>query len=178
MDASSLLAVIGLLEADGISVWIDGGWGVDALLCHQTREHDDLDLVIELDDATRVMGLLGSLGYEMVAGAPPKSFVMVDSRGRQVDLHPVTFDSDGGGLYEMDDGAEWVYPAEGFSGRGSVDGTPVHCLSPAVQVLVHAGYELTRKDYRELYLLWERFGVEPPDELLAQVMSARDDDPV
>jgi lincosamide nucleotidyltransferase A/C/D/E len=137
MDASSLLAVIGQLQADGISVWIDGGWGVDALLGHQTREHDDLDLVIELDDATRVMGLLGSLGYEMVAGAPPKSFVMVDSRGRQVDLHPVTFDSDGGGVYEMDYGTEWVYPAEGFSGRGSVDGTPVHCLSPAVQVLVH-----------------------------------------
>jgi hypothetical protein len=63
-----LRAVIGLLEADGISVWIDGGWGVDALLGYQTREHDDLDLVIELDDATRVMRLLGSLGYETVAG--------------------------------------------------------------------------------------------------------------
>jgi hypothetical protein len=41
-------------------------------------------------------------------------------------------------------------------------------------VLVHAGYELTGKDYRELYLLWERFGVQPPDELLPQVTSARD----
>jgi len=102
---------------------------------------------------------------------------MVDSRGSQVDLHPVTFDSDGGGVYEMDDGTEWVYPAEGLSGRGSVDGTPVPCLSPAVQVLVHAGYELTGKDYRELYLLWECFGVELPDELLPQVMSARDHDP-
>jgi len=73
MDASSLLAVIGQLQADGISVWIDGGWGVDALLGHQTREHDDLDLVIELDDATCVMGLLGSLGYEMVAGHRPRA---------------------------------------------------------------------------------------------------------
>src|SRR5215204_5552289 len=91
------------------------------------------------------MGLLGSLGYELVAESPPKSFVMVDGRGRQVDLHPVTFDSDGGGVYEMDDGTEWVYPAEGFSGRGSVDGTPVKCLSPAVQVLVHAGYELQER---------------------------------
>jgi lincosamide nucleotidyltransferase A/C/D/E len=174
MDASTLLAVVGLLEAYGMRVWIDGGWGVDALLGLQTRQHDDLDLVIELDDATRVMTLLGSLGYETVVGAPPKSFVMVDSRGRQVDLHPITFDSDGGGVYEMEDGRLWVYPAEGFSGRGSVDGTPVHCLSPATQVLVHAGYELTRKDYRELYLLWQRFGVEPPVELLPEVMSARD----
>ena len=39
------------------------------------------------------------------------------------------------------------------------------------------GYELTDKDYRELYLLRERFGVEPPKALLAQVLAAaRHDD--
>ena len=47
------------------------------------------------------------------------------------------------------------YPSEGFKGVGSVNERPVRCLSPEVQVLVHAGYELTRKDYRELYLLRE-----------------------
>jgi lincosamide nucleotidyltransferase A/C/D/E len=31
----------------GIEVWIDGGWGVDALLGLQTRSHKDLDIVIE-----------------------------------------------------------------------------------------------------------------------------------
>jgi lincosamide nucleotidyltransferase A/C/D/E len=177
MDASSLLTVIGLLEAEGIKVWLDGGWGVDALLGRQTREHDDLDLVVELDDASRLIGLLRELGYQVVAGAPPKSFVMVDIGGRQVDLHPVTFDADGGGIYEMEDGKEWVYPAQGFTGQGSVDETSVRCLSPEIQVLVHAGYELTDKDYRELYLLRERFGVEPPKALLAQVLAAaRHDD--
>jgi hypothetical protein len=39
-------------------------------------------------------------------------------------------------------------------------------------VLVHAGYELTEKDYRELYLLRQRFGVEPPTAPLAQVLAA------
>jgi hypothetical protein len=72
----------------------------------------------------------------------------------------------------MDDDEEWVYPAEGFIGRGSVDSRPVRCLSPDVQVLVHAGYELTRKDYRELYLLRQRFGVEPPRALLEHVLAA------
>ena len=72
----------------------------------------------------------------------------------------------------MDDGTEWVYPPQGFSGRGSVNETPMRCLSPDVQVLVHAGYELTRKDYRELYLLRERFGVEPPQDLLENVLAA------
>ena len=177
MDASSLLAVIGQLEAEGIQVWLDGGWGVDALLGRQTREHDDLDLVVELVDASSIIGLLSRLGYRVVAGAPPKSFVMVDSRGRQVDLHPVTFDAEGGGIYELEDGKEWVYPAQGFTGQGSVEEASVRCLSPEVQVLVHAGYELTEKDYRELYLLRERFGVEPPTALLAPVLAAaRHDD--
>jgi Aminoglycoside-2''-adenylyltransferase len=89
-----------------------------------------------------------------------------------VDVHPVTFDAEGGGVYQ-DGSGEWVYPAQGFSGRGSVDGKPVRCLSPEVQVLVHAGYELTEKDYRELYLLRERFGIEPPEDLLERVGGRR-----
>jgi lincosamide nucleotidyltransferase A/C/D/E len=172
MDSRKLLAIIALLEADGIDVWLDGGWGVDALLEHQTREHDDLDLVVELEYASRVIELLESLGYFLVAGTPPKSFAMVDSRGCQVDVHPVTFNAGGGGVYQMDDGTEWVYPGQGFTGRGSVDERPVRCLSPEAQVLVHAGYELTQKDYLELYLLRERFGVEPPRALLENVLAA------
>jgi lincosamide nucleotidyltransferase A/C/D/E len=172
MDAPSLLKIVDRLEEHGIEVWLDGGWGVDALLGRETREHDDLDLVAELRYADRIIELLHGLGYELVAGGAPKSFVMVSRVGKQVDVHPVTFDADGGGVYLMDEGREWVYPAEGFSGRGSVEGRPVRCLSPAVQVLVHAGYELSEKDYRELYLLRERFGVELPEPLLEHVMAA------
>jgi lincosamide nucleotidyltransferase A/C/D/E len=171
MDAESLLQVVRRLEAESIDVWLDGGWGVDALLERQAREHDDLDLVAELRHADGIIEFLRGLGYKVVAGAPPKSFVMVDSFGRQVDIHPVTFDEEGGGVYEMDAGA-WVYPAAGFTGRGVVAGTPVRCLSPEVQVLVHAGYELTEKDYRELFLLRERFGVELPDNLLEHALAA------
>ena len=90
--------------------------------------------------------------------------------------HPVTFDAEGGGVYQMDDGNEWVYPSVGFNGMGSVNERPVRCLSPEVQVLVHAGYDLTQKDYRELYLLRERFGVEPPTALLEDVMAASEEE--
>jgi lincosamide nucleotidyltransferase A/C/D/E len=171
MDAASLLRVVQRLDEQNIDVWLDGGWGVDALLERQTREHDDLDLVAELRHADRIIELLQGLGYELVDGGPPKSFVMVDSIGRQVDVHPVTFDEEGGGIYEMAAGT-WVYPAAGFAGRGFVAGTPVRCLSPEAQVLVHAGYELTEKDYRELQLLRERFGVELPDDVLEHVLAA------
>jgi lincosamide nucleotidyltransferase A/C/D/E len=169
MDASSLIRVLDRFREEGIDVWIDGGWGVDALLGEETRAHDDLDIVTKLRHSDRIIELLGDLGYQLVAGAPPKSFVLVDQVGRQVDVHPVTFDSNGGGVYQMEGGDEWVYPAEGFTGEGTVDGRVVRCLSPGVQMLVHAGYELAEKDYRELYLLDEHFGVELPDDVANRV---------
>ena len=35
-----------LFDELGIEVWIDGGWGVDALLGECTRPHQDLDIII------------------------------------------------------------------------------------------------------------------------------------
>jgi hypothetical protein len=48
MDAATVVALVDLLERRGVDVWLDGGWGVDALLGYQDREHDDLDVVAEL----------------------------------------------------------------------------------------------------------------------------------
>ena len=46
-DAAGLLDA---LAERGIDVRLDGGWGVDALLGRQTREHNDLDLFSERRD--------------------------------------------------------------------------------------------------------------------------------
>jgi lincosamide nucleotidyltransferase A/C/D/E len=170
MDAGEVARLLDLFAGEGIEVWVDGGWGVDALLREETREHDDLDVVVELVHAARVAELLEAEGYEPAAGGAPKSFVHVDAEGRQVDIHPVTFDADGGGVYVTDDGGTWIYPAEGFAGRGEIGGLAVRCLTPEVQVLVHDGYELGEKDYRELRLLHERFGVELPPEIAERAL--------
>jgi lincosamide nucleotidyltransferase A/C/D/E len=163
MEASEVARLESALDRAGIAVWLDGGWGVDALLEEQVREHDDLDLVIAREDVPALVSTLREAGYAQAAGTPPMSFVLVDAAGRQVDVHPVTFDEEqGGGVYLMCDGRTWVYPATGFEGRGRVNGRPVRCLSPEVQVLVHSGYELSAKDYRELDLLRKRFAVEVP----------------
>jgi hypothetical protein len=36
--------VLERLDRAGVPVWLDGGWGVDALVGRQTRPHRDLDL--------------------------------------------------------------------------------------------------------------------------------------
>ena len=72
MQAHDVLEVINQLENVDVSVWLDGGWGVDALVGTQTREHSDVDLVISLDQKenqtvrclTADVQVLCHLGYE------------------------------------------------------------------------------------------------------------------
>ena len=42
---------LNLFDELGITVWIDGGWDVDALLGEWTREHQDLDIMISWEDS-------------------------------------------------------------------------------------------------------------------------------
>ena len=42
MDSAEVVALYTELETKGIATWLDGGWGVDALLGRQTRSHADV----------------------------------------------------------------------------------------------------------------------------------------
>ena len=78
-----------------IHVWIDGGWGVDALTGKQTREHLDLDLAVDQHDLSRITQVLGHLGFRhdrTVEPGLPARLVLRDSRSRQIDVHPLVFD--------------------------------------------------------------------------------------
>jgi hypothetical protein len=46
MTAEDALALYDLFRSHGITVWVDGGWGIDALLGRQTRPHSDLDIAL------------------------------------------------------------------------------------------------------------------------------------
>ncbi len=163
MKAQDVVELVQLLERNEIKIWLDGGWGVDALFEEQTRPHKDLDLVAALSDVPRMQALLAERGFRLVEGSPPTRFVLADEQGRQIDIHPVTWDEHGNGIYRMENGEAWVYPASGFASSGSVLGKRVRCLTPEVQMfLCHAGYELSEKDFREMDALHQRFGVEYP----------------
>ncbi len=166
MAADELVRLVEQFEQTGVEVWLDGGWGVDALLGEQTRDHDDVDLIASLKDAGRLIRALCEMGYEVVDGDPPTSFVLLDDAGHQVDVHPVAFSEAGDGIYRMRNGEDWVYPSSGFGGVGRVLDRQVKCLSPEAQVRCHADYDLDDSDYHDLRLLHLRFGVAVPPEAL------------
>ncbi|HKC63931.1 MAG TPA: nucleotidyltransferase family protein [Pyrinomonadaceae bacterium] len=166
MPSSALIELLRLFDDAAIQVWLDGGWGVDALLETETRPHKDVDIILRVSDVPKLREILGLSGFVVREGKPPDSFVLADGTGLEVDVHAVVFDSEGNGIYRMQNGEDWIFPADGFNGRGAIAGKSVRCLSPEVQVLCHAhGYVPTEKDRRDMELLRQRFGVEIPPQL-------------
>lgn len=163
MSAASVVEILDLLESYGVKVWVDGGWGVDALVCEQTREHDDLDLIIPEDHVPTCRELLEQRGFTLYRDELPCSFVLGDKDDRRVDIHPIRFDSQGGGLQYQPNGIDWRYPPEGFSGVGWIGGRLVHCLTAEVQVICHDGYELDAGDYADMRLLRDRLEIDLPE---------------
>jgi lincosamide nucleotidyltransferase A/C/D/E len=131
----------------GLRVWLDGGWGVDALLGEQTREHSDVDVAIDVRDLPAAEERLERLGFTEMAADPgrPARVVLRDVRGRQVDLHPLTFDGNGDGWQELPDGSRGAYPGAEL-GEGAIGGREAPCISAELQLRHHSGYEATDED--------------------------------
>jgi lincosamide nucleotidyltransferase A/C/D/E len=173
MTSTDLVDLLRLLSDASIEVWLDGGWGVDALLKKQTRRHQDVDIIVRVTDVPELQEILGRKGFALKEGSQPNSFVLADGSGLEVDVHAVNFDDEGNGIYRMQNGEDWIYPAEGFGGQGEVDGIKVHCLSPTAQVLCHAhGYLPVEKDFRDMEFLQVQFGVELPSQLTKSIFTS------
>jgi lincosamide nucleotidyltransferase A/C/D/E len=162
MDSSDVLRVVTALEDAGLRVWLDGGWGVDARVGEQTRDHDDLDCVIALSDAAVARDVLADLGFTVALDELPTRFVMRDRSDLRVDFHTITFDAAGSATQELQDGTLAPYPSHGFSGFGYVAGVRIACLTAAVQALHHLGYDPDQKDHHDMALLAERCGIDLP----------------
>lgn len=159
MTVADVLEILDRLEGAGIESWLDGGWGVDALLGEQTRPHNDLDLIVRVADVAKMRRALDGDGFRLVTGVPDANFVLRDAAGREIDVHPVRFDGEGNGIYRMDNGEDWVFPAAGFTGKGQLGGREVRCLTADVQMVDHStGYEPGDTDFHDMRLLNARLG--------------------
>ena len=166
MEARDVLDVLAVLEEAGIDrLWIDGGWGVEALLGAQHRDHDDLDLVVPTETVDDVTATLAEVGFEIDVDARPTRVSLKDRTGRVVDLHPIQFDPEGPALQigAGPNGDDAEYPTDSLGAHGWVGGERVHCISPDLQVAHHSGYEPTDRDREDMARIQERFAVALPD---------------
>ncbi len=163
-----------LAEANSIRLWISGGWGIDALLGEQTRSHKDLDVIMLLDDVTRLCQLLAGEGYRLKmlwsenqmavdggGNSVETAFVLGEPGGRELDVHAMTLDEAGRGIPAWRE-ESLTFSAEDLSGQGVIGGGAVRCLSAASQVTCHTGYTLPEAHKADLLRLRERFGVALP----------------
>lgn len=164
MPAADAAALARALAHHGVDACVGGGWGVDALLGEQTREHSDLDLWLEAPAMEGLFRVFVEHGLDRVhpwAGNRPWNFVLHDGWTRRVDLHFYETLRDGsiqhGGVLEP-----FMIPAAALSHRGAIDGFSVRCEEPSWAVSFHTGYSPRPSDHHDVKSLCERFDLELP----------------
>ncbi|HET6595605.1 MAG TPA: hypothetical protein VFG81_08285 [Anaerolineales bacterium] len=184
MNAEDVVELYALLLEHGVQIWIDGGWGIDALLEQRTRPHKDLDAFVAFEDLPTLTAVLGQQGFVLKeiwsenhwhqhnepvqligrddhAGEVATAFVLKDSLGREIDIHVMYIDEHSAGTPAWDCNVSFSPGA--LQGHGVIAGMPVRCLSAAMHMRTHTGYELQDKDVQDLRRLQERFGMDYPE---------------
>ena len=176
VTAEDVVEIYKKLSANGIKVWLTGGWGIDALLGKQSRPHKDLDVIMLLDDMIRMTELLSEDGYELdtlwsenrtakdsKGNETATAFVLKDAEGREFDAHAMTIDEQGNGIPAWDEEENFIFTKEDLSGEGKISVCAVQCITPESQKVCHSGYEIPEKQIRDVELLHEKFRVGYPD---------------
>lgn len=160
MTVENVLWFLDLFDELEITVWLDGGWGVDALLGEQTRSHADLDIMVSAEDSAKLVETLIQHGFEDVVTDDQRAtnFVMGHRQRGQIDFHVFELLPDGSGVYEPGT-TDWRISRDELSGYGEIDGRRVRCLSAEYQVRSHAGYELQETDFADMDALQRKFGL-------------------
>jgi lincosamide nucleotidyltransferase A/C/D/E len=166
MEARDVLDILRMFEEAQIETWIEGGWGIDALLGAQNRDHGDLDLIVDgarTDDTRR---MFAGAGFEVIFEEPPGRCSFQDPRGRIVDIAFAVADRYGDywNVNRTYGRGEPDYPFDCFT-YGWIGGQKVSCLGPETQVAHHLGYEIEEVDLFDVELLRQRFDTRLPEAL-------------
>jgi lincosamide nucleotidyltransferase A/C/D/E len=155
-----LIPYLELFEELELEIWIDGGWGVDALLGKQTRTHADLDFLIEKVSSDRLVSAIRELGFIDVHTNDHTqwNFVMGSPEGKKFDFHVLERASGGDYLYRDPDNPIPV-TAESMNGTGTIAGRSVRCPTPEFQIDSHTGYNLKETDIQDVTALRDKFGL-------------------
>jgi lincosamide nucleotidyltransferase A/C/D/E len=154
MTAERALSLLDLLTAANLDVWVDGGWGVDALVGRQTREHSDLDVGVARPHLHAAIAVLATAGYAVTDDRYIEVTAQLThtTEGHRVDLHPSTPHPNGGTEQIDFDGNTYYIPPPAL---GHIANHQVRCIPLTTQFQTHHGYELRPQDLHDLDLLHE-----------------------
>jgi len=152
MTLEDVVDVLAALDAGEIDYWVGRGWGIDALLGRQTREHRDLDLGVRLDDVPRIEMLLPQFRRESKEEWP--GFLLLKAeRGGVVDLLLVQR-SEAGELWQQLAGGRRLRHEESETrASGYIGGRRVRCASVALQLERHDHPDATDQDRLDIAAL-------------------------
>jgi lincosamide nucleotidyltransferase A/C/D/E len=165
VDAAEVLRVLDALDSAGIRAGITGGWGIDALLRRETRQHGDLDLGVSTQLIDAAIAALEPLDYVVELDERPARISLVSEVGK-VDLHPIVWDPSGAGVQVGLDGEHFAYPAGSLDAQGEIGGRVVRCATPELQVAFHSHYEPREHDRRDMAALAAAFHLVLPPAYL------------
>ena len=154
---TEVLAVLNALSAAGCRYWLEGGWGVDALVGRQTRPHRDLDVDIDAATETAALAVLAERGYVIETDWRPNRVELVAVRRGRVDLHPLLIAEDGSARQGALGGGYYHFPSTYFT-VGHLSGTDIPCITAEAQRLFRQGYELRSVDRHDLQVLMDLEG--------------------
>ena len=170
MNAYHVVDLYTSLGDAGITIWIDGGWAVDALLGKETRVHGDLDIAIEQRHVAQLRQLLTERGYKDIKPEISRAhnFVLANNEGHEIDVHVIVIDKHGNGIYGPAENGE-MYPAASLTGTGAINNRAVKCISAEYMVKFLAPWiqKHANKYVPAVSALCEKFAIELPEEYLA-----------
>jgi lincosamide nucleotidyltransferase A/C/D/E len=152
MPLEQMLAVLDTVGSLGCQFWIEGGWGVDALVGRQTRPHRDVDIDIDGTFEEEVLMALVQMGYAIESDWRPNRVELGAPDRGWVDVHPLVLDEEGNARQAALGGGWHEFPRSFFT-VGRLGDMSVPCCSIEAQRLFHSGYELREADQHDLAVL-------------------------
>ncbi len=170
---AELVLVVESLESQGLSYWLAGGWGVDALVQRQTRRHKDIDIII--DDFERnepeVRQAFLALGFHHITMDQggvwmPWRSNFEDRAGHRIELLGIDWAHLQGIfiLAEQSSTSSNKGPSSEDLARkvltvGKLNDRQIPCLTYEAQLLFHTGYPLETMAHDDLSVLRSELGL-------------------
>jgi lincosamide nucleotidyltransferase A/C/D/E len=136
--------VVEALAAVNVSVWLFGGWGLDARIGRVTRSHSDIEFWVRRSERARSMNALVNAGSEALATQPPEESCEFVWDG--VNFSTAYFDRRADGTFSLKGRwSDWVFPTDSFDEKpGLLDGAPVPAMSAAGMLAMKEQYPTLR----------------------------------